>query len=116
MSKPNMESNSTEADAVHLDSIADPGMVGILDSSYDKGKTESGESDWISTASFIFGGIAAVGFLLVVFGEYLVSSMTVVLVGTAVISLGGMAWGLAALVLVLRLVRRWFTSDAIVHK
>ena len=116
MSTPNMDGNSTEVDAANVDHIADPGMVGILDSTSDKGKAASGESDWINTASFIFGGIVAVGFLLVVFGEYLVSSSAVVLAGTAVISLGGIAWGLAALVLVSRMIKRWFTSDSIVHK
>ena len=104
MSTPNIDSRPSEADALHLGNDSD------------KGKNVSAESDWVSTASFIFGGIAAVGFLLVVFGEYLASSLVVVLVGTAVISLGGIAWGFAALVLVFRLVKRWFTSDAIVHK
>lgn len=75
-----------------------------------------GQNDWISTASFIFGGVAAIGFLVVIFGEYLIPNLAVILAGTIIISLAGIAWGLTSLMLIYRLVTRWLTSDGIANK
>jgi hypothetical protein len=54
--------------------------------------------------------------LIIVIGEYVTSSIAVVLTGTTIISLGGVAWGLAALILMYKLVKQRFTSDAKAHK
>ena len=116
MTTPDVQSNSIETDAPSQGAVPDPFTVGRLASDTGEGIIASAETDWISTASFIFGGIVAVGFLVVIFGEYVIPNLVVVLVGTAIISLAGIGWGVAALILIFRLAKRWFTSDAVVRK
>ena len=100
----------TPAEGAHLGAavtVADGAGIGR-----DMGTTR----DWVTVASFIFGGITALGFLLIVIGEYLASSTATVLAGTTVICLGGIAWGLAAVILIYQLVRQRINSGAVAHK
>ena len=110
MATPGTETGYVEADAqTHADGAHFPATDGVDQDTRTK-------RDWVTAASFIFGGITALGFLVIVIGEYLASSATTVLAGTTVICLGGIAWGLAAMILIYQLVRQRTSSGAAVHK
>lgn len=109
MVTPGAETGYVETDEQTHSDGADFATIGI---SRNTGTTR----DWVAAASFVFGGITALGFLVIVIGEYLASSAVTVLAGTTVICLGGMAWGLAAVILIYQLVKQRINSDAAAHK
>lgn len=115
MATPNTESSYIEPATPTQGIVADPSAVPIPDDDSVNGQDAAATNHWASTASFIFAGIIALGFLIIVIGEYVTSSIAVVLTGTTIISLGGVAWGLAALILMYKLVKQRFTSDAKAH-
>ena len=67
------------------------------------------EHDWLIPAVFIIGAFAALGLIVVAFGAYLTSSITTVVVGVAIMLLAAMAWVIAALYLMVGILKRLFS-------
>ena len=116
MVTPGAETGYVETDEQTHSDGAHFAATGAVDNGVGIGRNTGTTRDWVAAASFVFGGITALGFLVIVIGEYLAASAVTVLAGTTVICLGGMAWGLAAVILIYQLVRQRINADAVAHK
>lgn len=116
MATPGTETSHIETDAPPHAEAVHFAMSGTADDGVGGGRHTGARRDWVTAASFIFGGITAIGFLVIVIGEYLAASAATVLAGTTVICLGGIAWGIAALILICQLIRQRASSNAVAHK
>ena len=67
------------------------------------------EHDWLIPAVFIIGAFAALGLVVVAFGAYLTPSITTVVVGVAIMLLAATAWMIAALCLMVGILKRLFS-------
>ena len=67
------------------------------------------EHDWLIPAVFSIGAFAALGLVVVAFGAYLTPSITAVVVGVAIMLLAAMAWVIAALYLMVGILKRLFS-------
>ena len=67
------------------------------------------EHDWLIPAVFIIGAFAALGLVVVAFGAYLTPSITAVVVGVAIMLLAATAWVIAALYLMVGILKRLFS-------
>ena len=70
--------------------------------------TPAAEHDWLIPAVFIIGAFAALGLVVVAFGAYLTPSITTVVVGVAIMLLAATAWIIAALYLMVSILKRLF--------
>ncbi|MDE0212640.1 MAG: hypothetical protein OXL37_04680 [Chloroflexota bacterium] len=64
---------------------------------------------WLDYAFYVIGGVVGIGFLVVLFGAYLVPNLVVILVGTIIVIVGVVAWILAALLMIAIMLKSLFS-------
>ncbi len=64
---------------------------------------------WLDYAFYAIGGVVGIGFLVALFGAYLIPNLVVILVGTIILIMGVIAWILAALLMIAIMLKSLFS-------
>lgn len=64
---------------------------------------------WLDYAFYASGGVVGIGFLVVLFGAYLIPDLVAILVGTVIVIVGVVAWILAALLMIAIMLKSLFS-------
>lgn len=111
MSTPNMQRDSIETGSflsetqAPVNSVEQVG-VGVGVSVATRPRRPFG---WLDYAFYAIGGIVGIGFLVVLFGAYLIPNLVVILVGTVIVIVGVVAWIFAALLMIAIMLKRFFS-------
>lgn len=109
MSTPEVQRDPIEAGGFPLetqvpDNSVDQGGVGISAAARPRRAF-----DWLDYAFYAIGGVVGIGFLMVLFGAYLVPNLVVILVGTIIVIVGVVAWIIAALLMIAIMLKSLFS-------
>ena len=112
MTTPTTQSHPTEPDATRDGNPTGAPSPGPVAASSDARKSGATENAWINFAMFSIGAVAVIGFLVIMFGIYVLEpdSVAMILIGMSILLIATIAWLVAAWVMLGGFILGLFTS------
>ena len=112
MTTPTTQSHPTEPEATREGGPTGTPSPGPVAASSDARKSGATENAWINFAMFSIGAVAVIGFLVIMFGIYVLEpdSVTMILAGMGILLIATIAWLVAAWIMLGSFILGLFTS------
>ena len=112
MTTPTTQSHPTEPEAARAGSPTGAPSPDPVAASSDARKSGATENAWINFAMFSIGAVAVIGFLVIMFGIYVLEpdSVAMILIGMGILLIATIAWLVAAWVMLGGFILGLFTS------